>query len=234
MKKTIFFATLVILMSSFSFISSDDKDLKSKDVKISEFHSVEVSSGIDLYITSGKSDIATIKTKEKYLDEVIVKNEGNTLVVKLKGSFHFVRGPIKVFVKADNLQSVRSSGGSDVYCEDGINCETLNIVSSGGSDVKMTVNAQSINIDSSGGSDVILKGTAVNCSVECSGGSDVLISKLITENCTVNSSGGSDAIVYASKSITVNASGGSDVIYSGNPEQRNINASSSSDVCSRK
>lgn len=234
MKKILIFALIAASMSAFAFKNNGNKDLKTKEIKISEFSSVSVSSGIDVIITPGNSNIATVETSEKYLENVVVENKGNDLVIKFDKRISIVRGPIRVYIKANNLEGVNASGGSDVICEEELTCQALSIKASGGSDIKMRVKANKIDVSSSGGADVILSGTAVDCSINCSGGSDMISKKLITENCTVNISGGSDAIVHATKSLTVEASGGSDLIYSGNPAIKNIHACSSSDVCKAK
>ncbi|MEJ7557638.1 MAG: head GIN domain-containing protein [Pedobacter sp.] len=203
-------------------------------VSINSFQKVSVASGIDLYLTQGNTESIKVIAHEDLINDVIVEKAGTLLKIRYKDNISWsriVKGQnIKAYVTFKTLTAISASGGSDIYGQNSLKAQTLNIAASGGSDIKLNVTSQDLEVNTSGGSDVELKGRAINMTVNISGGSDIDALELLVDYARVTASGGSDANVNVSKGLEANASGGSDVNYKGNASVNRTSSSKSSDV----
>jgi len=194
---------------------------ENKNIMLTNFSEIAVSSGIDVYLTQSNSENIRVNAPKDVLNNVLIEKQGNALVIKYKDKINlsqFLKGQgTKVYINYKTLQSISASGGSDVYTENTLKTDKLSLSVSGGADLKLNVITTDIEIHTSGGSDVDLKGSATNMGAEASGGSDINALQFIVENARVNTSGGSDVNIYVTKALEANASGGSDVHYKGNP-----------------
>jgi hypothetical protein len=206
---------------------------QSRNVTVSNFNSIGVSSGIDLYLTQGSTESLVIKGDNDLIKDVVVEQKGSSINIKYKDGINWSRlfknQSIKVYVSFKTLKSLAASGGSDVYSQNLLKAESFSLAASGGSDIKLNLNCKDLSVATSGGSDVELKGSGENLSVSTSGGSDLDAFGYTVVNARVSASGGSDANVNVSKALEANASGGSDVNYKGNAVVKK-SASKSGDV----
>lgn len=224
-------SALTLLVFSASVISSNAQ--QNKDVSITNFNEISVSSGIDLYLTQSNSENIRINAHPDLIKNVIIEKEGNNLRIKYKDGVNwgrlFKNQSIKVYINYKTLKGLSASGGSDVYTQNTLKTDRLSLSVSGGSDLKLDVVAKDMDIQASGGSDVDLKGSATNMQVSTSGGSDVNALDFVVDYAKVSSSGGSDANIHVNKALEASASGGSDINYKGSASVKN-NSSKSGDV----
>lgn len=207
-----------------------------KDVRnISGFKSLRVSDGINVYLTQGDDFYVRVEADDDELDRIVTEVEGQTLNIYYKGRswLNFNMGHSNVYITMPVVESITSSGGSDVYGQNTIKASDLELHSSGGSDINIDVEANELTIHSSGGADVRAEGHADYLEAHSSGGSDILGYDLEVKVAILDSSGGSDIKITVNDEITANASGGSDIYYRGNPEKVNVNSSGGGDVHKR-
>ncbi|WP_152969727.1 head GIN domain-containing protein [Pedobacter sp. Hv1] len=206
----------------------------SKNVGVKNFNSIAVRSGIDLYLTQGTSETLTIKGDADLIKDVIVEQNGADVTIRYKEGVNwgrlFKNQSIKVYVNYKNLKGLTASGGSDVYTENTLKTDLLNVRASGGSDVKLTLACKDLNLEISGGSDANLSGSGENMTLTASGGSDVDAYGYTVNYAKVNVSGGSDANIFVNKGLEAGASGGSDVSYKGNASLKKTTSSKSGDI----
>jgi hypothetical protein len=203
---------------------------------LKNFHAVQVSSGIDLYLTqSSEEAVAVSASSNEYRDKIITEVVDGVLKIYYEKNNSWNWGSnssnkkLKAYVSVKNLDKLSASGGSDVAFESVIKSDKLNISISGGSDLKGEVACDDLSLTASGGSDADLKGKVSKARISASGGSDVGGYGLITDICNVISSGGSDVYITVNKEMDANASGGSDIHYKGNATVR-TSKSGSSDI----
>lgn len=212
-------ATAVLFMVSANLTNLNAQE--NKEVTITGFNEVSVSSGIDLYLTQSNSENIRVNAHPDLLKNVLIEKQGNNLVIKYKdntGLKNLLKGQgTKVYINYKTLQAISASGGSDVVTQNTLKGDKLTLRASGGSDLNLNVTVDDIEIQTSGGSDVDIKGKAINMNAQASGGSDLDALEFIVENARVNASGGSDANVHVTKALEANANGGSDINYKGNP-----------------
>jgi hypothetical protein len=233
MKKYALLFCAVILSCGAAIAQKTFNDPNAVKRNVPSFHAIEISNGIDLYLTQGAEAVAISAIDEETRNKIVTKVENGVLKIYYEHgimSWHGGNKKMKAYVSFKGLDKLEASGGSDVYAEDGISSNKLDAGFSGGSDFHGKINGADLKISASGGSDVYISGKATSLVIHDSGGSDFHGYDLITENCDINASGGSDVYITANKEMNVNASGGSDIHYRGNGSIKNMSSSGSSSI----
>ena len=228
--KRIIIAGFALLVALAGFCQTDDGGKQTRQV--SGFHGVDVSGGIDLYLSNGPESVSISASSNSVRDHIRTEVENGILHIYMEKNW--VRGigsgHMKAYVSLTDLKSLEASGGSDVYLQNQISAGDLKVHLSGGSDLKGKLNASRLEITQSGGSDVNLSGNVQNLQVDASGGSDLDGFDLVTDYANLNASGGSESHLTVNKELRIVASGGSDVTYKGKATVREIKSSGSSSV----
>jgi hypothetical protein len=223
------FLLFVCTLFTFSLTAQENKN-----IGITNFSSVSVANGIDLYLTQSTSENIKLTGDPDLIKNVIVTKEGSTLKIRHAnngGLGKIFKGKtVKIYVNYKSLEGIDASGGSDVFTQNTLKTEKLSINSSGGSDLKLQVVTKDIQIRVSGGSDLDLKGSASNMELNSSGGSDVKATDFVVDYAKVNVSGGSDADIHVTKGLEASATGGSDISYKGNAALKKTSSSKSGDI----
>src|SRR5215208_8405945 len=121
MKKILFllaFTLLYITVSAQKLIH--DPNAEVRDVK--GFHAIEVSGGIDLYLSSGDETVAVSAKGDEVRRRVKteVKNGVLKIYFEWKDGIRFSLGnnrALKAYVSYKNLDKISASGGSDVMVD---------------------------------------------------------------------------------------------------------------------
>lgn len=185
------------------------------------FHAIEMSDGIDLYLSQGNEEaVAVSASSTEHRDKIRVEVVNGVLKIyydKENGGWNVNWGnrKMKAYVSVKTIDRLRASGGADVAIENGLDVPSLVMVITGGSDFKGKIVTKQLELNATGGSDAYISGRADNVKISATGGSDVHAYELITDNCSVSSTGGSDVKITANKQIDASASGGSDIYYKG-------------------
>jgi len=214
----------------------EDRNAQKRDIKA--FHDIRISNGIDLYLSqSGDEAVAVSADNSSDRDRIRTEVENGVLKIYMNNDgLHWgIRGnrQLKAYVSCKTLDGLSASGGSDVFVEDILKSERLDLGLSGGSDLKGKMNIGNLSVDQTGGSDSYISGTASQLSVHATGGSDFHGYDLECGQCHIEATGGSDVHITASKEISINATGGSDVTYKGAAVIKDQHSSGSSSI-SRK
>jgi hypothetical protein len=227
---------LVCLLITYSASALIAQIIERKE-SYNNFNGIAVSSGIDLYLTQSDNEQIVLSGTKELVNRVKVSKGSDGLLKfemeKNSGWFNWSWGDesdIKAQVSFKTLTRLISSGGSDVYGKDQFKLNSLSIMSSGGSDVKLDLIVNNLTLSTSGGSDVYLKGKADKFNLQASGGSDVKAFNLLADDVVAQMSGASDGELHTVKTISINASGASDVSYKGSGIKKSIKSSGASDV----
>jgi putative autotransporter adhesin-like protein len=197
------------------------------------FHAINISHGIDLYLSQGDEAVAVSASDIDTRNRIKVEVENGVLHIYLENKgMHWDWGnkKMKAYVSFKMLDDLEASGGSDVFTEGTIKQNKLSIHLSGGSDLKAKVEINDLSLHQSGGSDVSISGTVSNLKIDASGGSDFNGYDLASDVCDIEASGGSDTHITVNKELSVSASGGSDVYYKGSGVIKNMHSSGSSSI----
>jgi hypothetical protein len=231
--KKISILLLFIAFVAAAFAQKTINDANAEKRNISGYHAIEVSGGIDLYLSQGNEAVAVSAGSAEHRDRIKTTVENGVLKIWYEWKSNHVRidwgnRKLKAYVSFKSLDRLRASGGSDVIVDGSISVTKLNMHISGGSDFSGKVELDELQVDASGGSDVSVSGKTSRLMVDASGGSDFSGYQLSADICTVEASGGSDIYITVNKELSAQASGGSDVFYKGNGLIKNIKTSGSS------
>jgi len=211
----------------------EDKNAQKRDVK--GFHGIRISGGIDLYLSQGGNEaVAVSASSSSDRDRIKTEVENGILSISMdNGGFQWGtpgNRKLKAYVSCKVLDALKASGGSDVFLEDLLKSERLDLEISGGSDLKGKVSIGNLIVNQTGGSDSYISGTASRLSVHATGGSDFHGYDLESGECQIEATGGSDVHITVNKELSVSASGGSDVTYKGSAVIRDQHSSGSSSI----
>ena len=202
---------------------------------VGSFHAVEVSGGIDLYLSTGAPAVVISARDEESRNAI--KTEVRNGVLYISYDYKFRSGlrnrALKAYVAGMNLTQLGASGGSDIRISGELKSDDLSIALSGGSDLSGQINVGKLVVEQSGGSDMNIKGRVGNLRIEASGGSDFNGYDLLSEECTIAASGGSSINITVNKELSAEASGGSDVSWKGSASVREAKASGTGRVSHR-
>ena len=171
------------------------------------FNSIKVSSGIDLFLTQSETPSISVQSDENIQELIITEVENGTLKIYLDKNTHHVSAK-KVMVHFKTIEGITSSSGSYVYSTNTLQVPSLDLKSSSGSEMKLTVETEKLTSRSSSGAVMKLKGHAKDFSGNSSSGSQINASKLIADFCEADASSGANLSVNCIETFKANASSG--------------------------
>lgn len=205
------------------------KNVITQNRSISGFQSINVSRGLDVYITQGEAEKVMVEADDNLMNIIRTEVKGSTLNIYAEKNINRAQSQ-KVFVTVKSLEMIKTSSGSDVYAEDGLTADEMAIEASGGSDIRLKLKANVLLCKVSGGADAEITGTVNEMEAVASGGADIKASELETKKAILTASGGSDIYIHVLEALDAVAKGGSDIHYTGNPKVINRDISMSSDL----
>lgn len=196
---------------------------------LSSFSGIHVGGAFDVVIQKGNSHKVEIEADENLMSHIKMEVKGNTLKINMDGWVQKVN-KLSLVITTKELNHLRAGGATDVEVMDVFSSDEFELDASGASDVKISVNTDKMKVNVSGSSDLELKGMADDMALNVSGASDLKAGDFQTKSINVMASGSSSARIYASQEITAIASGSSDINCVGNPSQKSVQTSGSSDI----
>ncbi|MCX7547240.1 DUF2807 domain-containing protein [Xanthomarina sp. F1114] len=181
------------------------------------FNSVKVSRGLDVYLTQSNVENLTVEADENLHELITTIVENNQLIISTTDNIGRSSSK-KILLSFKDLSSIIATSGSDVYTTNTIQAQDIELITTSGSDMELSINATSISCESTSGSDLELMGKTDTFIAEASSGSSIEAEDLITVNAQVKASSGADIVVNTSKKLTATASSGGDIRYVGSPE----------------
>lgn len=237
-KRTFSFLLILLLILNLAVFAGAQDKTEIRSLK--KFDKVEVSAGIDLFISMGNRQEVKVVADEDIIDEVKTEVRNGTLHVTMDNSgffnfFNWGNGSKskQVFVTVTELRGIDVSSGADVKSENTLKGDQLELDASSGSDMEVEVIFRDISLEASSGSDVKIRGRAKTFRAHASSGSDINGRQLEASVAHVKASSGSDISLTVTEELEASASSGGDVTYYGNPELKEIETSSGGDVSGR-
>lgn len=231
---TIVFAIIVLAISAFAIgkptIEGNEKVVK-EERTIDEFTKVAVSSGIDLYLTQGDQDKLVLEVDENLLEYIKTEVKNGKLRIYTEKNIKKAKS-LKAHLTFKSLEYIGGSSGSDIYAEDGIKADEMDVDMSSGSDMKIKLTANKAEFNMSSGSDAIVNFEGKELEIDASSGSDLDIKTTKLDNIDIDLSSGSDVKLEGSAGkMILNASSGSDLYaYDFIVENAKVDVSSACDV----
>lgn len=184
------------------------------------FDHIEVSRGLDVYLTQNETESLTVQADENLHEIIITKVENNILKIYTEENISYSEAK-KVTVSFKNISKISASSGSNVYATSLISADNLELNTSSGADMDLEVKVKNLQCNASSGGDLKVIGVADALIANASSGSDINARNLSTLTTNASASSGADIVVNVSKELTAKAASGADITYLGNPETVN-------------
>lgn len=237
MKRILMLSLMLLVAGAPIFAQPTIKDENVEVKQVGKFSKISISSGFDVYISSGTEEsVAVSASKKEHQKNIKVAVKNNTLYISYKPEAEkwMVRNlRLRAYISYKDLEALQLSGAIDAQLIDTWKADKVRLDVSGASDLRGKVEFGEAKIDLSGASDVTLSGRVGNLRVDASGASEFSSFDLQTDICDVQASGASEVRVTVQKELYIQASGASDVIYKGDASIRDINTSGASKVKKR-
>jgi Putative auto-transporter adhesin, head GIN domain/Outer membrane protein beta-barrel domain len=217
-----------IILTSLAFISAiaiNAQTTQTRDAK--PFTQIEVSGAATVIYTQSDTLALSVSANESEINNVFTTFENNVLIIKAKGNFTH---PYKVYVSANSLTKLTTTGASKFTTKNTLLCDSLSLKASGACDVNITTKSKIVDVMVSGASEVTLNGTSPTLYGNVSGASSLKAYKLTSDAVNVTASGASSAKVFSTQKINANATGSSSIKFKGEPTDVSAEASSSSTI----
>lgn len=190
--------------------------------KVGEFQAVSVTGGINLKLRQGTQESVEVRAEANLLpllETVVEGSSPRTLVVRWKKGTHLrIKNAPLVEVTAVQLQSVATSGSSDVSVEP-IKSPQFAVSIAGAGDVNLqSLTGDELTLKIAGSGDFKAAGQVARLRISISGSGDVRTEALKADDVSVKIAGSGDAVVHADKLLSVSIAGSGDVAYSGDAQ----------------
>jgi Putative auto-transporter adhesin, head GIN domain len=184
-----------------------------------EFHGIEVSNGVELYLSSGDEAVAVSGKDAASRDNIHTEIKDGVLRIwyDWKGSKHLFRGgkELRAYVSCKSLYRLYVNNGSGVHIDGTIRTGFIDIKVHNGSNFKGNIEADSMSVSQGNGSDVTISGRADKLNLRAVNGSDFNGYGLTSDVCDIQASGGSDINITVNKELSVEAGSASEISWKG-------------------
>jgi len=215
---------------NFSFGEKGNGNVIKADRTISEdFNAIEISRGIDVYLTQADGVSLMVEADENLHDLIVTVVENNTLKIYADKNISSSKAQ-KVYVSFNDIQKIKATSGSDVYSTNLIKSESLDLTTTSGSDLELDIDANVVECKATSGSDLRLSGSANKLFAKATSGSDIKARDLKVGYCKANVTSGADITLNASDELYAKATSGGNIKYYGNPEKITKNDSASGNI----
>lgn len=221
MKTKIIVFGLVLALGFFTSCDHDtiraSDEVSTLDYSIPDYATLRISSAFNANVTfSDTEESIRIEANENLHNKIIVKREGNALVIKLK-PFTNVRGnaTLNAYIVTKDISTFDIAGASKLTLENQWTISDGHIELSGASNFTGKIETELLNLDMSGASSLDLYGNASSLDADLSGSSDIRDFDLSVIDLKIDMSGASEANLSISESIEIRASGASSLKFKG-------------------
>ncbi len=234
--KQLFFSLLTFI--SFTCLAQDStvNDANAEKRTLSgSFNAIEVSTGIDLYLTQGNQEaIAVSASDPKYMERYKTEVVNGTLKIYYDGTgVKWIGGEkrkLKAYVSFKTLEKLHASSGSSVLTQDTLSIDKLDVSFSSGASFKGAVNINQLNVTQSSGSSVDITGKSSELKIEVSSGAIFKGYGLTTDFCDAKASSGGGVRISVNKELSAKASSGGGIHYKGAAVIKDLTVSSGGTV----
>jgi hypothetical protein len=229
------FMMILFIFSSCVFMGPSIKgngNVVEQTRNVKDFSKIDVSRGMNVYISQGEFTKVVVKADENLLDAIETKTDGDILIIRATENIRNATSK-KVFVTVPNLEEIEASSGSNIYSETKLVFKELEVSTSSGCNVKLEIDSEKTEFSASSGSNINLSGSANSFNAKASSGSNIKAEGLTVEACEAKASSGSNIWITAKTDFSGDVSSGANIFVYGNPKNSNIEKSSGGNVINK-
>jgi len=226
------FVFLTFVLSSCWFMGPSVKgngNVTEEVRQVAEFDQIHVSRGMNVYVMQGSPEKVVVIADNNLHEVIETKVEGGILKIFVNENVRWAKEK-KVMVTVEKLTEVQTSSGSNVWSQNQIMSENLELKASSGANLTMDINAKYLKADCSSGANIKLSGLAKDAELETSSGSNLKGEELKADNCKMGASSGGNVSSTVNGKLEAHASSGGNVVYYGEPTETDVNTSSGGNI----
>ena len=195
------------------------------------FTGIEVSDGVDLYITQGNEEsVAVSASEEKYKErfKTVVENGVLKIYFDSKGINWAIneKRKLKAWVSFKTLEKLHASGGADVKTSGNLKLDDLDMKFTSGSSFNGKMAAKTLSVDQNSGSVINITGSASSLKIEVSSGAVFKGYDLSVDFCDAKASSGGGVRITINKELNAKANSGGGIRYKGDAVIKDMNVNS--------
>lgn len=224
--------TIVLAVAKFyvnTEVITGQGPVASETRKVENFDKIKAEGRIKVYLTQGPQQSLELKGAKNLLTEVQTKVENDELTIVLKNKIS-KSDKVEAYITIPTVTGLAFSAGASVETSQALKGEELDIETSSGSHVNLSLEYKNINCESSSGSKVELEGNAELARFNLSSGSEVKGDGFATNKCIVDASSGSHADVKVLQELIAHVNSGANFKYSGEPSKKDLNTSAGGSI----
>ncbi|HJX72260.1 MAG TPA: head GIN domain-containing protein [Bacteroidales bacterium] len=194
-----------------------------------DFHSLKVSSGIDVFINQGENEFLRLEADENLLEHIKTEITDGELKIYTDVNIRMAKSK-KVYLGYKQLKSIHISSAGDVNGENAMHSNDLKLRLSSAGDLKLEVIADEIDLDISSSGNVTLAGKTGYLKAGLSSAGNLNAFDLQAARADVSVSSAGDARIYVTDEARFKCSSAGDIVYRGNPKILDMHTSSAGDI----
>ena len=198
-----------------------------------DYDGVKCAGSMDYVLVAGTEGKITIEAESNLMEYIVTEIKNNNLIVKVKKGYDLkpsFNKTLKVTIPFKDISSVSLAGSGDVWNEDKIKSNSLDISLAGSGDMVLDIEANSVEGSLAGSGDMTLKGNTNDLTVKVAGSGDIDAFGLQANNTKASIAGSGDISVVSNKSLYARVSGSGDIEYKGNPDKEDTKVSGSGTI----
>ncbi len=200
--------------------------------KVKDFNKIDVSRGMNVYISQGEIFKVVVKADENLLEAIETKTDGDVLIIRATENIRNSTSK-KVYITVPDLEEIEASSGSNIFSETKLVFRDIEVSSSSGSNMNLEINSEKSDFKASSGSNIILRGTTNSFKGKASSGANIKAEEITADNCEAKASSGSNIWITAKNDFSGDVSSGANIFVYGNPKNSNIEKSSGGNVINK-
>lgn len=177
-----------------------------------DFKKIEVSHGIKVIVEQSNNKSISVEADDNLQQHINTKIENGVLKIYSDEGYNATETPL-VKVKMPVTNGLSTSSGSEITSLGTLITENMDVESSSGSQINITVEADTIKIESTSGSSIEVAGKALKAETSSSSGSTIDAENLMANEVVSQTSSGSNTSVYPIVKLDAKASSGSSISY---------------------
>jgi hypothetical protein len=221
----------ILIMAAFSTAAFSQKivsDPNAEKRNVSDFHGIDVATGIKLILTEGNTeDVAVSASKIEYRDKIVTEVKNGILKIYYETKLGAINRrneskDLKAYVSYKSLDKLDVTSGAEVEINGELSSTSFDLQANTGGLVKGEINITTLKVNQNTGSKITLSGTVDKLEVEGDTGSKFLGEDLKTSNCSAIASTGARIYITVQKELSAKANTGGNIKYKGDGSIREI------------
>ncbi|MBM3420808.1 MAG: DUF2807 domain-containing protein [Bacteroidetes bacterium] len=199
------------------------------DRQAGSFHSIMVSSGIDVLLTVGDKESIRVEADENLHEYILTDLQNGVLHVYSRVNIRNAKSR-KVFLTMSEVKSVTTSSAGDVTGLTPVVSDFLELSTSSAGNINLEVKALDIKATTSSSGDITLRGSAGKITASLSSAGDLKALDLTVKEADITASSAGDARITVTERLRARASSAGDILYRGDPKYVDAQSSSAGSV----